>query len=67
MSPPVQQLRDVAWCNGSGMHAMAMCEFVSGWRRRALRALLFIAALSLTGAGILAWQSLDTWISLPIL
>jgi hypothetical protein len=58
MSPPVRQLRNAVFCDGSGVP-------VKG--RSLIRALFWMTLVALTAAGLLAWRSLDTFISLPIL
>jgi hypothetical protein len=58
MSPPVRQLRNTDLCDGSGIQ-------VTG--RRLVLVLFWMILVALAAAGILAWQSLNTFISLPIL
>jgi hypothetical protein len=67
MSPPAQQFNNAAFHEGSRTRLLATCGCALSWGRRVALAFFGMVLASLVAAGIVAWQSLNTLISLPIL
>jgi hypothetical protein len=67
MNPPARQFGNAAFHDGSCIRVLASCGRALSWGRRLALAFFWMALASLIAAGAVAWQSLNTLISLPIL